>query len=455
MKKIILAVILFMVSNCHAQNILTRDEFIDIVKKFHPVAKQALLDVGIAEAYLTATRGHFDPVLNFQNGRKEFDGTNYYRQQQGELKIPTWYGLDLHAGIESMEGERVNPEETKGRIYYTGISMPLIQNVIMDKRRAAVQQAKILRDQSEVARKTALNNLVAEAVLSYWDWWEQFRQLKITQASVQNARTRLEMVKTMYRMGDRPAIDTLEATTQVQVFEQQESEAAMLLLKSKLQLSLYLWEDGGVAYELPDDVIPEAALPSRLPELDSLLREAATQPLLLQYDYDLSVLGIERKLKFQTLLPEVTAKYHALTKNASKTFNHGLFDNDFRFGLTLSMPLRLSEGRGQYKAAKLKIEKTRLERSMKQVSIQNSVKQYYVEWQQTLLQYQQQQKLLSNYMALQRGEETRFSNGESSLFLINAREARTLEGQRKELALMAKMKKAEVSLFWAAGSFIN
>jgi outer membrane protein TolC len=455
MKGVILLITMCLTFSVTAQKILTETELISVVKKFHPVARQTLLDVRIADANLTASRGAFDPVISIDNSRKDFDGINYYNQQWGELKIPTWYGVDFYAGRETLKGNRINPEETKGTINYLGISVPLVQNIWMDKRRAAVQVAKLVKEGSELTRKAALNDLIAEAVIAYWDWWEQHQALQVVQASVQNAKARSAMIKTVHRLGDRPAIDTLEAATQVQFLEQQETEASMQLQKSRLQLSSYLWKAGDVPYELPEDAVPEMLQPQKSPLLDSLLVKASVHPSLLEYDYTLRGLGIEKRLKFQSLLPEVTAKYNSIGRDVSKTFRPAFFTNNYRFGLSLSMPLRLSEGRGEYRAAELKIEQTRLAQIAKKVIVQNKVKQYYVEYLQMAVQYGQQQNLVLNYTALQKGEETRFANGESSLFLINAREAKTIEGRRKELALAAKMQQANVQLRWAAGLFSN
>jgi hypothetical protein len=126
------------------------------------VAKQAALGVRIADAYVTASRGAFDPVIALNNSRKDYDGITYYDQQWTELKIPTWYGIDVFAGSETVSGSRINPEETKGRINYLGVAVPLLQNVIIDKRRAALQQAKIFSEQSEVIRRAMLNDLLAK-----------------------------------------------------------------------------------------------------------------------------------------------------------------------------------------------------------------------------------------------------------------------------------------------------
>lgn len=436
-----------------AQKIFSENELVEVVRKFHPVARQAQLDIMIAAANLTASRGAFDPVISYNSGGKTFDGIRYYDQQWTELKIPTWYGIDLYTGIESMRGEKLNPEETKGTINYVGASIPLLQNVVIDKRRATVNQAKILREQSEVAREAALNDLLADALLAYWNWWEQHRVFTVIQASVQNARARLEMVKIMHQLGDRPAIDTVEAVSQVQLLEQQETEAFTQLQKSRLELSLYLWTDRETAYELPEDAIPATQEVEQMPMLDSLLVQARAQPILREFDFELQSLAIEKRVKFQSLLPEVRVKYNAIGRDLSRSINEALFDNNYRFGVSLSMPLRLSEGRGSYRAAKVKIEQTRLALASAQVKAENAVKQYYLEWNQTRRQYLQQQELVRSYLALQTGEETRFANGESSMFMINAREAKTIEAQRKELALAAKIQQAGVKLKWAAGIF--
>lgn len=453
MKAVIFVTVLSISFSAGAQKIFTQYDLVAVVKKFHPVAKQALIDVRISEANITASRGAFDPVASIDNSRKDFDGINYYNQQWGELKIPVWYGVDLYAGTEKVRGERINPEESKGTLNYIGISVPLVQNVIIDKRRAAVRKAIVLKEQSEAERMIALNDLVAEALVAYWDWWENYRQLEVVKSSLQNASARFNMIRTMYQLGERPAIDTLEAATQVQFFEQQETEVNMMLQKSILQLSFYLWGEGDIAYDLPADAVPETPQTEASPGLDSLLAEAGLHPRLLEYDFGLKILDIEKRLKFQSLLPEVRAKYNSISRDFSKTFTNTFFDNNYRFGLTFSMPLRLSEARGSYRAAKLKIEQARVAQIAEKVRIKNMVEQFYTVWQQTRMQYQQQQKLVNNYNTLQKGEETKFTNGESTLFLVNAREAKTIEGQRKELSLAAKIQQAAVRLRWAAGVF--
>src|SRR5688572_9024429 len=131
-----------------AQQTLSLEEYLAVVKKYHPVSRQAALGVDIAKAEVTSARGNFDPQFQNTLNKKEFQGLLYYDQQISELKIPTWYGIDLVAGLESLSGERTSTPETKGNSSYVGFSVPVAKGLVMDGRRAALQQAKIFQQLS-------------------------------------------------------------------------------------------------------------------------------------------------------------------------------------------------------------------------------------------------------------------------------------------------------------------
>jgi outer membrane protein TolC len=186
-----------------------------------------------------------------------------------------------------------------------------------------------------------------------------------------------------------------------------------------------------------------------------VLNSLANHPELRQYTYKLKGFHIEKTLKFQLLLPEVKLRYNQLGTDFSKAANAAWFSNNYNYGITVSMPLRLSEGRGEYAKAKIKIENIRIQQENKQVQLQLKVKQYFTEWQQTLNQLSIQNNLVKNFAGLQKAEEIRFSNGESNLFLINARELRTIEAEQKMIELKSKNRQAHVRLQWSAGLLIE
>jgi outer membrane protein TolC len=438
---------------CVAQNTLSEVEFIQIIKQFHPIVKQANINVDIAKAEVLSARGGFDPKLSAENRAKVFTGDNYYDQTTTQLVIPTWYGIDVYAGTETLAGSKTDPEATKGNVSFVGVNIPLVQNLLYDKRRATLQKAKLMVNFSDEQRRAEVNDLLREALHEYWNWWQQHHSYLLADTVLKNAQTRFNMIKTAFRLGDRAAIDTIEALTQIQTFELEKNDAYLKLMKARLSVSAFLWDRNNDAYELPVNIIPANMQTGILPALDSLLVSVEAHPNLLQYNFKLSALQIEKRLRFQSLLPEIDLKYQQLGSNYnfSKTVVSPWLQNNYRFGISFAMPLRLSEARGEFKQAKLNVDRTVFERADKRNQMQNKLKQSYMEWLQLNIQLQQQSSLVYNYQQLQKAEEIRFFNGESSLFLINAREIKTLESKQKQIALQTKNRKSQVDVKWSAG----
>ena len=435
----------------------------EIVLRNHPVAKQADIIIQKAKADISIARAGFDPVLQHQQSEKTFDGTAYYRYSQPELKIPTWFGIDLVAGTENLSGNRTDPQETKGRSNYAGISIPLVKNLLMDKRRAALKTAQLFKSASELEKKAMLNDLLYESMNAYWHWVSCFQDYLLMRDVVKVNQQRMEWVVKTYQLGERPAIDTIEALSQLQSFQFAESQALLEFKNATILLSAYLWNGNGEPVILPDQVIPaksileQDAFALQLPQQEALVRTALLMhPELKQYDYKLSALGIEKRLKFQDMLPVVNFKYNQLGKGYDLLKQTGpLFQNNFRYGISVSMPLRLSEGRGGYRKAQLKLKETQWDQELKSLRIVNKIKTAFNEMETLRSQLHLQETAFRNFNRLLKAEETRLLAGESSLFLVNARENKALEARQKWQQLRIKFLKSLVSVQWAAGQLFQ
>ncbi len=443
---------------------LSAQQVMEIVKQYHPVAKQASILIEKAKADITIARGGFDPLLYNTLAQKTFDGIDYYQYNRPEISIPTWFGVEVIAGIENLSGSRTDPTETTGKTSYVGISVPLAKNLLMDNRRAALQTAKIFGQASAIEQRNMLNNLLLDAMKSYWYWMQHYQVYRIMNDAVLVNEKRFELVKAGYKLGDRPAIDTTEALAQLQNFQVLRENAWMQFLNAGLDLSVFLWKQNDQPFNLPEDTVPvdESLLlnitQANLPVLNELLDAARkNHPELLLYNFKLDALAIDRKLKFQQLLPVVNFRYNQLGKGYDmlKTATGPLFENNFQYCFTFGIPLRLSEGRGEYRKAKLKILETTLEQNLKQVQVENKVKSYFNELVALKNQVTAQEKAYTNYLILQRGEETKFRIGESSLFLMNARENKTLEALQKLQELRARYLVTMNALQWATGLLIE
>lgn len=439
---------------------LSEIQVMEIVKQFHPVARQAEINIKKAKAGIVSARGLFDPTLSASRSNKTFDGTEYYDHLATELSIPTWYGIELSAGLENLSGSRTDPQSTLGRTNFAGVTVPLAKNLVMDKRRAALQQAKIYQQLSEVEKRTVVNDLLLDAMQAYWHWVQQYEVMKVVSDAVVVNEKRFELVKIGFLQGDRPAIDTVEAMAQLQHFRLLLNESQLQFQNAGLELSAFLWTKQVEPVILPLTVTPDTAWKktriseSSLPVLEEMVGTALNNhPDLLQYNFKLDALNVERKLKFQEFLPEVKFRYNQLGKGYEiiKSATAPVFENNYRYGISFEIPLRLSKGRGEYRTATLRIQETELERVKKTLSVRNKVQAYYNELLALQKQAGIQEQQYASYLALQRGEEIRFFNGESSLFLVNSRENKTLESMQKLVELETKYYKTIRSLYWAGG----
>lgn len=443
---------------------LSARQVMEIVKRYHPVALQAGILVEQAKADIVSARGQFDPVFENEAAQKTFEGTAYYSYNRPEISIPTWFGIEVKAGLEYLSGNRTDPVDTKGESSYLGISIPLAKNLLMDKRRAALQSAKIFRQASVAERRNMLNQLMLDALKSYWSWVKEYQLYQVMNEAVAINESRFRWVRSAYQLGDRAAIDTTEVLAQWQQFELLRSQAWLNFQNAGLELSVYLWTAGAQPYELPSNIIPQeplreiSVMNQPVPVLNELLSAAVSNhPELRLYQYKLQALNIERKLKFQELLPVVNFRYNQLGRGYDvwKTATSPYFENNYRYGLSIAVPLRLSQGRGEYKKARLKINYAELELEQKKRQVENKVRSYFNELLALKEQVKWQEQSWRNYLQLQRAEELRFRSGESSLFLVNARETKALEALQKLLELKAKYFVSENTVRWAAGNLVQ
>lgn len=464
MKRIIVLVIICLtVNKLPAQDTLrtlTETDFLAVVKAHHPVAKQAGLLVDLARAQLLSIRGNFDPLLFIDNNQKTFDGKNYYNYTNTELAVPTWFGVELYAGLENNFGDFTNREMSLGQSSYAGISIPVLKDLVLDKRRAALQQGKLFTQQSAFERSSIINDLLFDATKAYWNWAKDYQMLLVLDTTIALNELRYELVRISFQQGDRAAVDTTEALVQLQNFQQQREEAWLKFRKSSLELSAYLWLPNNKPVYLTERVIPDtiwakqqfAAFP--VDALTNWLTQTVTNhPKLKQFDFKLQALEVERRLKFQSLLPKLDLKYNFLQKgyNVGNAFKNNVFENNYKFGLSAVIPIPNRSGIGDYRAARIKIKSTELDRNFTEFNLENKVRFHYNEVLNLQKQIDIYERAYSNYVRLFNAEQLKFTLGETTLFLLNSRETKVLEAQQKLLELKTKFYQAFAALNWAAG----
>ncbi len=439
------------------KKLLTYKIFLTWVEMEHPVAKQSGLFSVFADAEKQKARGLFDPKLYYSINNKTFDQKNYYRFDQAAINAPTWFGADIKVGYENNSGLYVNPEEKlpKDGLLYTQISVPLLQGLIIDERRTAVRQAEVLQRMASTERQLLLNELFSKASKAYFQWQYATLNLQVLQQAYDISKERYVAVTSAAKFGDRPYIDTVEAGIQLQdrllMLQQGELETRI----AKNYVEAFLWHSDQVI-QLEPFTQPEASV-----DFSGLNQWIATQgnnangwqtenPTLKYYDFKRQQLELDKRWKKEKLKPQLDLKYNPLYDAGNVRPD---FTNNFKWGLSAQFPLFLRKERGDLRITQMKLKQNRWEMDYKSADIGARIKSHMNEWVSYRQQFELYGQNILNYERLWKSERKLFDNGESTLFMINAREISYMNARLKGNELLFKSYKAAIELQQAFGKF--
>ncbi len=446
--------------------LLTLQEYFGWVTEYHPVASRARL-LGIqAEAAERMARGGFDPKLVSDWQQKSFDGKEYFTLGESGMKVPSWFGLEFKAMFQVTDGVFLNPENNlpdAGQAIL-GVKASLGQGLFIDERRAALRKAELLGKLNEAEQQQAVNDLLQDAAKAYWNWTVAYNQLRVFQQALDITQKRYGGIVESFRVGDLPAVDTLETLIQLQSRQFDLNEAQVQYRNATLYLSNFLWYEGRVPLEVTDELRPagEAEFNTQviLPpvrQFQELL--ALRHPELRQYQVKLEQLDVDRRLAAEMLKPRLDVEYNFLADGFN--FSGGEIENDngisqllaqnYKWGIHFSFPILLRKERGKLQLNKIKIMDTDFKLQQKRLELTNKVQQYYNDVVNTRQQVGLYENMVDNYQRLLDAELRKFEIGESSIFLINSREQKLIDAQLKLAKLRGNFWKYYAGLRWAAG----
>ena len=429
-------------------SILSLDEVLGMVKRYHPAVKQADLKLTMAQAQLLEARGSFDPKLSAEAYTKRFEGKEYYTLAGGAFTIPTWFGIEVAAGFEQNDGQYLNPQNLNPDrgLASVGVKIPVGQGLFINRRMADLKIARTAVNQSRAERILAAVEVIHDAMVAYFDWKRQYDELKLYEEYVANAQTRLAGIAQMIRAGDRPGIDSVEVGVTLRMRLLNLEDAKLKLTKSRLELSNFLWADGNVPLELAGGMVPQdqvaatAELEFAAPDSVQIARHPKIQSLGAKVE----MLDIERRLKANMLLPKVDLSYSWISQ--AWDFNND-YREDYRAGINMSFPLFLRKERGGLRLARFKVADARFEMEMEKTVLANKMRAGYAEIASLGRQLELVRLVESDQQFLLRQEERLFEMGESSVFLINSREAALLSASLQEIAMANRAMRARASLY--------
>jgi outer membrane protein len=440
--------------------------FFELIRQNHPILKQASLFGEEARQVLVQARGAFDPKLVSYYDRKEFGQVLYYDHWQNKLAVPLWTGgIDLNISYDrnSVRGRYINPEERTPESGLTGvgISVPVGQGLLIDARRNAVRQARLMQDLAEADRLKLVNKVLFDAAKTYWEWFFAHQQRRLLTEGYQLADLRFQALRDRALLGDAAFIDTTEALITVQDRLVQRQQADVDELNARLRLNTFLWNASNQPVELPATALPQEPLltPPTDTLVQSLLDQASQRhPDLLKLAAKTQQLTLEERFRRAMIQPQINLNASLLSETPNPDIRYSwnsyyaFRPQNHKVSVDMVFPLFLRKERGKLREVQLKNQQTVLEQQQTGRDITNTVQSAYNQLLTLARQVATQQLTIQNQQLLLRAEQQKFELGESSLFLVNARETKLIDLQVKGEELKTKYQKAIAELYFVAGT---
>ncbi len=445
-----------------AQKTFSEDIFYQLVVKNHPLSKQANLELEYGRVSVLKAKGGFDPKVFNNLNQKYYNSTQYYSLLDAGLKVPTWYGLELKTGFENNNGTYIDNQEKspQGGLWYGGASLTLGQGLFIDQRRAELAKSKIFQQSTIFERQLQLNELIYEAGYSYWNWFLTHNSREVLSEALDLAQVRLQAVKQSAEYGDRPFIDSVEAKIQVQnresllrTFEAEQQNATNKLVT-------YLWEENLVPLELDsltrpvsvDSISIKVILNLSEAIIDSTLNN---HPYLQITNFKIKSLEVDQRLKKEQLKPTLNLNYNFLNEPVNyNPFNQFSVSN-YKWGFNFEMPVFLRKERADFQLSNIKLQDEKLNFENNKAYLLAKIQNAYVDLRNSILQLEIYRNTVSDSKRLFEAEKTMFEGGESSLFLINARETAYIQAKLKYIEALTKNQQAFLSLQFATARLFN
>lgn len=436
------------------QESYTYNSFLNVVKKENPLSKRAGNAVTYGQVQHRAAKGNYDPQLSVGADGKEFNSKHYFSNVNAELKQPLYTSHYLKAGYQYGQGAFVDPEKLTPAmgIPFFGVEASLLQGMTFDKRRAELIKAQHYTDFYDAEQKILINELMYVASNYYAEALYIKKANSLYRYFADLADQRLKGIKDLSQVGERPTIDTIEASIFLQG-RQLDSQAADIELSKKLNELLALRNAGDVmaitSLNLTDSL--ELVYYSTL-KGTRLLNTVNTNgnPVIAQYMAKQKILDTERRLKQEMIKPVLNVSYNFLSNSSgivSPVFN----TNNYKWGASFSLPLFLRKPRHEYKMSSLDSRNNELETINKQNQL-NYKRNYILQAIEiTAGQIANAEKSAAYSRLLVEAERMKFANGESSLFLLNTRENKWLETELKLSEYRLKFIKNYIELTYLAG----
>lgn len=437
---------------------LLLEDVIDSVYERYPLLQAALYFRNIAQGEQLAAAGEFD--LKFkgasENGPLGFYQT--YRQSIGMIQ-PLYGGGEVFAGYRIGRGDfqpwYLERQTNGGGEFKVGAAVPLLQNVDIDPRRAALWQAQYGRYLAEPEIQAQLIAFVQEASYAYWEWVAAGASYRIAERILQLAEDRTDRIRSQVEAG---LIDPPELTDNLRLVAERRSklaDAERKLQQAAVKLSLFFRDPQG------HPIIPDLSQLPHFPEPEPLIPHTTPQEIeqALQQRPELRIMDLARRqyeVEYaqaqNTTLPNLDAVVTGSQDVGEPTSpKRDKSPFELEASLYFDVPLQRRKARGKMTVVEGKIAQLAAKRRLVADKISVEVQSAKVALQAALVQVEQSREAVLLAEDLAERERQNLERGLSDLLKVTLREQYAVESAEKAIAALLQYFRAQADLRAALG----
>lgn len=410
----------------------------------HPLIAAARARVDKAEGAELSARGYFDPTLKAQ-GKVRTLGYYDLRVLDAELRQRTGlWGVEVFGGYRL--GTRVDssgpfpsysPDQTlAGGEFRLGAEVPLFRDGPIDAGRARLQGAEIARDAAEIGFDRAQLDVLLSGIKAYFRWVAAGQKWRLAESTLRLAEERAQQMQERAGLGLTSDFDRLD--NERMVFERRDRIIASQrdLEAASYELGLFLrTQDGKPSVPSAQRVPAFSSAPGPAPRVLDVAavarRLGRCHPQLRQARAELKAQEIELDLARNQVAPDIRVAAQVSRDVGDPALNPTLAGTVFDALVKVSVPLLLSNERGQAQLKKASVDEKRAEIRFAEERLLTLVRDVESRLRASHERRVQTERLSETSRALSEGERERLTSGLSNLLFVNVRELAALDADSR------------------------
>jgi outer membrane protein TolC len=438
-------------------------EVLSSAERAYPLLVAAQADVAAADGEALSAAGGFDPGLKARGiltpdklgpyPQIRFDSTVEWTVIGTPLSVFGGYrnGQPLSSiGIQPYYRERETYPLGELR---AGASVPLLRNLLIDRRRASITRTELGQEGARQAQALQRLEVARLAAFRYWDWVAAGMRRQVARDLLGIAEARDRQLAVRVKTGDVP------------FFDQQDNQRAVAQRRSLLvqtqrgveqasfELALFVRNDEGAPLQPGDERLP-SSFPEPLPNFgddasldEALARRPDVQRLLIQERQQQVELAFQRNQLWPSL--DVGMVFSQDLGTNPGTADPKLNVPELEFSATLDVPLVFRAPIGRIRSAEAGLARLAAQLRLNRDRVAADVKDARSALDAAKERVKFNREEVDVARKLEAGERQKFELGDSNLLFVNLRETQSAEARLREIDALLDYHRA-VAAFRAA-----